>query len=118
MDLKGSLSAPLRKNEAEEIMKKNPNKIPIICEKDPNCNLKDLSKKKYLINKDLEVGPFSSNIRGKLELPKEQALFLVAKKNGKYYALTSGETFSQVYKKYKADDKFLHILYTSEAIWG
>ena len=118
MDLKGSLSAPLRKNEAEEIMKKNPNKIPIICEKDTNCKLKDISKNKYLINKDLEVGPFANNIRGKLELPQEQALFLVAKKNGKYHALTSGETFAQLYKKYKAEDQFLHILYTSEVIWG
>ncbi len=118
MDLKGSLSAPLRKDEAVAIMKKNPDKIPIICEKDPRCKLKDLSKHKYLINKALEVGPFASNIRSKLELPQEEALFLIVKKNGKDHALTFGETFAQVYTKYKSDDHFLHILYTSEIFWG
>ena len=118
MELKGSLSAPLRKNEAEEIMKKNPNKVPIICEKSPNCKLKDLSKHKYLINQNLEIGPFASNIRAKLELPEDQALFLVANKNGKYLALTSGETFAQVYTKYKSEDQFLHILYTNEEVFG
>ena len=118
MELKESLSNPLRRREAEEIMKKNPNKIPIICEKDPNCKLKDLSKQKYLINKDLDVGPFISNIRSKLEIAEKEALFLVAKKNKKFYAITSSETFAKVYEKYKAEDKFLHIVYTSDEIWG
>ena len=118
MELKGSLSTDLRKNEADRIMKEHPDKIPLICEKDPICKLEDLSKHKYLINKTLEVGPFANNIRTKLKIPQEQALFLVAQKNGKYHALTSGDTFEQVYKKYKAEDKFIHILYTSEVIWG
>ena len=98
-----------------EIIKKNPSKIPIICEKDSNSNLKGIDKTRYLVSGDLTVSQFMSLIRKKINLHKEYALFLLVK--GKR-AITGLDTMSDLYKKYKDEDGFLYISYTCEMIWG
>jgi GABA(A) receptor-associated protein len=106
----------VRRAEYEKIHKRYPDKIPLICEKDPKCNMKSIEKTKYLIPGDLAVAQFSSMIRKKLEIEKEKAFFLLI--NGKH-SITGDTLMSELYDKYKDnEDGFLYISYSSELTWG
>ena len=104
-----------RINDFNRIINNNPGKIPIICEKAPNSKLKSIEKTRYLVSGDLTASQFMSLIRKKTDLQKEHALFLLVK--GKK-AIAGLETMNAIYKKYKDEDGFLYINYTSEMIWG
>ena len=106
----------IRKQLSECLIKKYPDKIPIICEKDPNSKIKDLEKTKYIIPKDFTVSHFSILLRNKLELKSERSFFLLAK--GKY-AIVGETRFDDIYERY-ADkgDGFLYIFYAQETFWG
>ena len=104
-----------RIEEFQKISKANKGKIPIICEKEPKSKIQSIDKTKYLINEELTVGQFTSLIRKKLNLDKEEALFLLVQ--GKN-ALTGNGTMADAYEKYKDEDGFLYIAYASELVWG
>ena len=105
-----------RREEYNNLKLKYPDKIPLICEKDPKSKLHGIEKTKYLIPGDLAVGQFSSMLRKKLELSKEEAFFLLI--NGKH-SITGDTLMSELYDKYKdIDDGFLYISYSSELTWG
>ena len=106
----------VRKKECEKIRVQFPEKIPIICEKDPKSNIKDIDKTKYLVPADLTVANFSGMIRKRIEIPEEAAFYLLA--NGKS-SLTGDKLLSEVYDSYKdPEDGFLYIAYASELTWG
>ena len=106
----------VRKKECEKIRVQFPEKIPIICEKDPKSNIKDIDKTKYLVPADLTVANFSGMIRKRIEIPEEAAFYLLA--NGKS-SLTGDKLLSEVYDSYKdPEDGFLYIAYASEETWG
>jgi len=54
-------------NKRREISEKYnlnfPDRVPLICEKDPKSNLNDIEKKEFLAPKDLTLAMFSDNIR-------------------------------------------------------
>ena len=105
-----------RQNEAKEIIEKYPQRIPVICERDPSSTLEDIQKKKYLVPYDMTVSQFSFIIRQKLRLTKEAALFLLV--NGKV-SIVGNQTISEAYQTHKdIDDSFLYITYTSQLTWG
>ena len=83
-----------RRKECDKIRNQFPDKIPIICEKDPKSNIKDIDKTKYLVPADLTVANFSSMIRKRIEIPEEAAFYLLA--NGKS-SLTGDKLLSEVY---------------------
>ncbi len=105
-----------RKTESMKIKEKYPDRVPIICEKDPKSKLMDIDKNKYLVPNDLTVSQFSFIIRKRLSLDKSSALFLLV--NGKN-SITGDSALSEIYEKYKdPDDGFLYISYTGEIMWG
>ena len=105
-----------RQNEAKEIIEKYPQRVPVICERDPTCELEEIQKKKYLVPYDMTGSQFSFIIRQKLRLTKESALFILI--NGKV-SIVGNQTMSEIYQTYKdAEDNFLYITYTSQLTWG
>ena len=105
-----------RKKDCDKIKQQFNDKIPIICEKDPKSNLKDIDKTKYLVPSDLTVSQFSFMIRKRIEIEKEAAFFLLA--NGKH-SITGDTLLSEIYEKYRdPEDGFLYIAYASELTWG
>jgi len=96
-----------------EKINKYPEKIPIICQKDPNCsNLPETDKTKYLVSKELTVAQFNCMIRNSLGVNEEESAFylLVNMK----YTITGDISLSEVYQKYKnPQDGFLYIIYTN-----
>ena len=107
-----------RKKECEQIRNQYPEKIPIICEKDPKCkDLQEIDKTKFLVSKALTVAQFNFMIRKKIGVTEENsAFFLLVNGN---FNLTGDLSLADIYKKYKSpEDGFLYICYTSTFIWG
>ncbi len=105
-----------RRKECQKIRNHFPEKIPIICEKDPKSDIKDIDKTKYLIPGDLTVTQFNMMIRKRIQINQESAFYLLA--NGKV-SITGDSLLNEIYEKYKdPEDGFLYITYASELTWG
>lgn len=104
-----------RKEESTQIINKFPDKVPVICEKDPKSKINSILKTRYLIPKNYTVSQFSFLISKKITLTNEESFYLLA--NG-INAISGKDTMYEIYNKYKDEDGFLYITYTSELIWG
>ena len=82
-------SSDKRKQESQKIREKYPDRVPVICEKDPKSKMKNIDKTKYLVPNDLTVSQFYYIIRKRLELDKSSALFLLV--SGKH-SITGGKS--------------------------
>ena len=104
-----------RKDEAERVLKKYPDRLPIICEQySKSKNIAKIDKNKYLVPQDLTMGQFIYIIRNRLNLPAEHALYLII--NGIIPSTT--ELISTIYNNYKDKDGFLYVEYTNENTFG
>ena len=107
----------MRKQECENTLKKYKDRIPVICEKDPNSKMETIQKTKYLCPYDMTVNQFTFIIRQKLNLAETASLFLLV--GGGKSAITGNQTMSEIYEIYKdKEDGFLYITYASDLIWG
>jgi GABA(A) receptor-associated protein len=102
--------------EADKIMKKYPDRIPAIVDKNPkSTNTPDIDKHKYLVPIDLTMGQLMYVIRKRIKLGHEQALFLFV--NGS--VASNSELVSSVYyRSHDPEDRFLHIVYSCENVFG
>ena len=108
--------AQQRRQNCEKIRHQFPDKIPIICEKDPTSKIRDIDKTKYLVPNDLTVSQFSFMIRKRIEIKQEEAFFLLV--NGET-SITGDSNLIDIYEKYAdKEDGFLYIAYASELTWG
>ena len=110
-----SKSLEERIEESTNVIKKYPNRIPVIVEKSDKCkDLKEIDKNKYLVPDDLTFGQFIFVIRKRLKLTPDKALFVFI--NNKL--ITTHALMSQVYNDEKEEDNFLYIHYSSENTFG
>merc|ERR1712070_216601 len=77
-----------RREVADRIRAKYPDRIPVIVEKAPKSDAPDIDKKKFLVPADITVGKFVYEI------------------------------MSHIYAKYKDEDGFLYITYSGENTFG
>lgn len=112
---KNSFSFSNRLDEAQRIIEKYPDRIPIICEKNPSCkNAPNIDKTKYLVPTDLTVGQFIYVIRKRIKLGPEQGLFIFI--NDKIPP--SSQNINEIYYNDKDLDGFLYINYATENTFG
>lgn len=98
-----------------DILKKYPDKIPIVLKKgNEKDGLPEMDKKKYLVPGDLMVSQFIYTIRKRIELPSEKGLFLFFGNR----LPSSNDLLSDVYKKYKDKDGVLYATYCAENTFG
>jgi len=114
MQFKKEFNFEQRKQEADRVISKYPDRIPIICEKSQKSKAKALDKKKYLVPCDLTIGQFVFIIRRRLALPSEKAIFLFV---GNIIPPTHS-TVKDIYGKHKSKDGFLYIQYSEENVFG
>ena len=103
-----------RIQECSRILKKHPDRIPIIVCKAKGCELPDIDKQKYLVDKDMNMREFLYVIRKRIKLDKSESIFLII--NNKL--CSSNDIISQIYKNEKNEDGFLYIIYSSENTFG
>ncbi len=108
---------PPKKNreEADRIMRKYPDRIPVIVTKSQYSNVPEIDKQKYLAPIDLTLGQFQFVIRRRLKLPPEKALFLFI--NGEIYC-PSVLLISIYEQQHDKGDGFLHMTYSGENTFG
>ena len=104
-----------RRKQSEDLLRKYPQKIPVILEKDPNCKINEISKKKFLCPITQTISHFNAIIRGTAELDPTEALFLLVNGNN---SIIGDVTMGEIYEKNKDEDGFLYIVYSSELAWG
>ena len=103
-----------RVSEACRIRDKYPDRIPVICEKDPRSDIHDIDKKKYLVPQDLTVGQFVYVIRKRIKLSPEKAIYIFIKNK----LPPTAALMSSIYEDQKDDDGFLYITYSGENTFG
>jgi GABA(A) receptor-associated protein len=105
-----------RKNEADRILQKYPQRIPIICEKDPRSrDTPDIDRKKYLVPPDLSVAQFMYVIRGRINIMPDLSIYLFV--NNTVMPATA-QLLSVLYEEHKDRDGFLYITYAGESSFG
>jgi GABA(A) receptor-associated protein len=102
--------------EADRIMNKYPDRIPIIVSRNiKSRNTPELDKYKYLVPMDLTIGQFMYVIRKRLQLNPEKALFIFINQT----IACNSTIVSQAYNESRdPDDGFLHVVYSCENTFG
>jgi GABA(A) receptor-associated protein len=100
-------------SESNFILKKYPDRIPIILVKH-NSRCPNLDKYKYLASHDMTISTLLYHIRKRTKLKPEEAIYLSV--NGTVY--NASELILTIYKKEKELDQFLYITYSIENTFG
>jgi len=110
------LDHPMEKRAAEaaRIREKYPDRIPVICEKDPRSDIAAVDKRKYLIPMDLTVGQFVYVIRKRISIPAEKAIFIFVNNT----LPPTAALMSTVYEQHKDADGFMYMMYSGENTFG
>jgi len=111
---KDRVSFQKRKEEALKIMKKYPDRLPVIVEKVKDSDVPDIDREKYLVPSDLTVGQFLFVIRKRIKLTPEKALFLFVNKK----LPNTSELVSNIYNENKEECGFLFVEYSGENAFG
>jgi GABA(A) receptor-associated protein len=102
-----------RKSEAERIIKKYPERVPVICEK-VGIDLPDLDKYKFLVPNDISLAQFMYIIRRRMKISSDKSIFLFVNNN----LIPCSELFKKIYSEHKDEDGFLYISYNGESTFG
>ena len=104
-----------RCKESENILKKYPNRIPVIVERSEKCKeINDIDKNKFLVPNDLTMNQFIYVVRKRLKLSSEKALFVFI--NDKL--MPNSRTLYEISQEEKEEDDFLYMNYASENTFG
>merc|ERR1711970_100031 len=103
-----------RSAEAARIREKYPDRIPVICEKEPRSDIAPVDKRKYLIPIDLTVGQFVYVIRKRISIPPEKAIFIFVNNT----LPPTAALMSTVYEQHKDEDGFMYMMYSGENTFG
>ncbi len=104
-----------RRAEAQNIMSKYPDRIPIIVQMGRGAkDVPPLDKNKFLAPKNMSMGQFIYVVRRRINLPAEKALFLFVAD----ILPTTATTMLELYGTYAEPDGFLYVYYTSESTFG
>jgi len=104
-----------RCKESENILKKYPNRIPVIVERSEKCKeINNIDKNKFLVPNDLTMNQFIYVVRKRLKLSSEKALFVFI--NDKL--MPNSRTLYEIYQEEKEEDDFLYMNYASENTFG
>jgi GABA(A) receptor-associated protein len=103
------------RDEANRIMRKYPDRIPVIVTKSKYSNVPQIDKQKYLAPMDLTLGQFQFVIRKRLNFSPEKALFVFV--NGEIYCQSM--LLVDIYEReHDKGDGFLHMTYSGENTFG
>ena len=104
-----------RRSEAARVLKKYPDRVPVICERaESEKSMPEVDKKKYLLPADLTVGQFQCLIQKRIELPPEKSFTLFCQNS----IPPMSALMTSVYEDWKDDDGFLYVRYSGQNTFG
>lgn len=117
MSYKSSNTFEKRLDESQRILKKYPEKIPVICEiakGKEKSDLPKIDKCKFLVPHDLTAGQLLLILRNRMKLSAEKAIFIFI---GNTIPKCT-DNIKDIYARFKDEDGFLYITYSSENVFG
>ncbi|KAF7836876.1 autophagy-related protein 8i [Senna tora] len=103
-----------RLKESQSIIRKYPDRVPVIIEKYSRTDLPDLDKKKYMVPRDMSIGQFIHILSTRLRLSPGKALFIFVNNT----LPQTASRMDSIYESYKDNDGFLYMCYSSEKTFG
>lgn len=103
-----------RVKEATDMIKKHPDKIPVIVEQITKIKNPYLDRNKFMCPGDINIGQFILILRNRLGVKSAESIFIFI--NGK--TLPNNTTMQDAYKNYKDTDQYLKIKYGLESSFG
>lgn len=113
-DFKKKYNYEKRRSESSRVLKKYPDRIPVIVENGKSSCLPMLDKRKYLVPDDMTLGQFMYIIRKRLTLPSDKAMFIFF---GRKLPVVSN-TMGTIYNSNKDEDLFLYCTINAESTFG
>ena len=113
MDFKKKYTFHERNTKSFNLLKKYPDRIPIICTSGDK-NLPKLKKTKYLAPRNLILIQFIYLIRKQINLPRQLSMYLLIGSS----IQASSQLLSKIYEEYKDRDGFLYIECFGENTFG
>lgn len=105
--------------EAEKILKKENNKLPVLFEfTDHNNERMKLQKNKFALDRTITVGEMVLIVRNRIEVESYKGLYLYIEFDKKVIILSNNSLIGDLYDKYRGFDKFLKIHYDVEPMFG
>lgn len=111
---KDQFSLEVRKEEAQRVRAKYPDRVPVIVEPANGCTLPMIDKKKYLVPEDLSVAQFLFVVRKRIKLKADEALFLFVNN----ILPPANALMSEIYRDHKDPAGFVTIVYNNESTFG
>jgi len=107
-----------RKSEVLRILKKYPDKIPVMIIKDKGCKtMTEPSNTKFLIPRELTVAQFVYTLRKRIFLKPDQAIFLFFG-SGKEMPATTEQMINIYERNRDIEDEMLYATYSTETTFG
>ena len=115
ISFKERLSLKERKRQSDVVLRKHPDRTPIIVERSPSDNnLPIIDRCKYLVPQDFSMGQLLYVVRKRIALPPEMGLFFFVNNQ----LVPTSALLSEIYQKHKDTDAFLYINYVGESTFG
>ena len=103
-----------RRDDSQSVIKKYPERIPIIVQLGDKSELPKIDKIKYLVPRDMTMSQFSFVVRKRIKLEPSQAIFITINNT----LVTNSKLLSEIYEENKDPDGFLYVTYTGENTFG
>jgi len=113
MDSFRKRSLETRLEESGRILKRFPDRIPIILERYDN-KTPELTKYKFLIPPNTSLSLLIYHVRKKVKINEIESIFLFANNN----IYSPSTLLQEIYEKEKNEDKFLYFVYSTENTFG
>lgn len=106
-----------RKGDVEAMLKKHPDRIPVIVEINLDSNSTNkisLSNNKFLVPNDLTVSKFLFVLRKKIQITSEMGIFLFVNN----ILPNTADTMGALYENHKDEDGYLYAVLSAENTFG
>ena len=100
--------------QSEKILKKYPDRIPIIVNRYKDSDIPNIDKNKFIVPKDMKMNAFIYIIRRRIKITSEQTIFVTVNKE----LCANNQTINEIYDKCKNEDGFLYVEYSGENTFG
>ncbi len=104
-----------RKRRCAELVEKNPNKVPVIFDRNRDSSIPDIGSIKFVSTRNLRLAYFSNQIRSALKLTSENALFF---SSSKLKLIKNDALLGDLYDQSRDEDGFLYIEYREVDSFG
>jgi GABA(A) receptor-associated protein len=112
-----------RQQSSASILERYPDRVPILCERNPRAGLPILQKKKFMVPRSLKMGELRQHVMHQLREENASAnagfrtpIYLTV--GAKREAPTSIATLGDIYALHKDPDGFLYLRYDEETPFG